>query len=196
MKKFITGLGITLLSVSILAGCVNTEKTMDVEETVDLVETVANVEVLEYVAKPGTFAYDSQNYIYHGDFDALGYVTTQTMDEGFCTENCKTYTYASFNILETPNASIEKYTEENTGNSFIGNMSIGIGCVAEEIIWRMAGSDESGTQKYTDSMESSKKLLNSTEKEPVTVNLKRDIFTGGGGAPDCYSHFSKIEVMN
>jgi len=213
MKKLITGLGIILLSISALAGCIATEEVVETEEvdteeiTEEAVETeeiaeeinteeVSSEEVATYVAKPGTFAYDSEKYIYHGDFDALGYVTTQTMSEGFCTENCKTYTYAFFNILETPNESVAKYTEENTGNAFVGNMSIGIGCVTDEIVWRMSGSDELGIEKQTNSLASSEKLLNSTEKEPITVNLKREIFTAGAGAPDCYAHFSKVEVVN
>ena len=149
----------------------------------------------EYYGEPGTFTYDEANYTYHGEFDALGYVTTEFVNEAFCTEDCKTFKRAFFNILETQNKPIKDYIAESEGNSFIGDMSITIGCFTDnDLLWRLNHSDELGMQKYQNSASSSETLLNSSPTNIVKVNLERYLFTGGGGAPDCYSHFAEVKV--
>ena len=148
------------------------------------------------ISEQGTFAYDEANYTYHGEFEALGYVVTKEIEEGFCAENCKTFNYAFFNILETKNQPIADYIAESAGNSFVGDMSVAIGCFTDNnLLWRMNHSDELGMQKYQNSDSSSETLLNSSPTNLIKVKLERALFTGGSGAPDCYSHFGKVNII-
>jgi hypothetical protein len=163
------------------------------EKAIEVIESMTFSKEEKLALNKGTFAYDESLYAYHGDFDATGYITTMEMDESFCTENCQTFNYAFFNILEVTNELVETYVDEKAGNAFVGDMSIGIGCVADTgLLWRKNHSDEFGMQTKTHSVASSEKLLNATAENPVTINIKREPSTAGAGAPECYSHFTEV----
>lgn len=145
---------------------------------------------------PDEFSYDEENDAYYGTLTATGYLVTNEVNEPFCEEDCATYTYASFVITETNNESLKQYIDEQLGNSFVGESSIGIGCVDEnEMIWRENDSDEFGMQEYRSSESTSAALLASSEENPVTITAERYLYTSGRGAPACYSHFANVEVV-
>ncbi|MEK9159474.1 MAG: hypothetical protein AAB383_01965 [Patescibacteria group bacterium] len=141
------------------------------------------------------FHYDEDNYAYYGKLVVNGYLTFEERPEAFCEENCPIYTYTFFNVLNTDNEFLDDYIEEQRGNSFVGETSIGLGCIEEDILWRMNDSNEFGMQKYTNSLEESETILNSSSENPITVELERYLYTGGRGAPDCYSHFAQVKVV-
>lgn len=138
------------------------------------------------------FKYDEKVRSYYGKLIVNGYAAISEMPEGFCVDDCLVYDYVFFNVLSTDNKFLDNYIEEQQGNSFVGDISIGLGCVENDILWRMNDSDEFGMQKYTDSPATSEAILNSSKENPITVELERYLYTGGKGAPDCYSHFAKV----
>lgn len=143
----------------------------------------------------GNFKYDEELYAYYGKALLRGYVSLSERPQAFCQEDCPVFTYASFNILETENEFIDDYISGQKGNSFVGEMEIGLGCTDDNILWRMNDSNEFGMKKYTNSPETSEAILNATKENPITVNLERYLYTGGRGAPDCYSHFAQVSLV-
>jgi hypothetical protein len=141
------------------------------------------------------FKYDEENYDYYGKLIVNGYATLQERPEAFCEENCPVYTYVFFNILDTENKFLDAYIKGQKGNSFVGETSIGLGCVADNILWRMNDSNEFGMQKYTNSLKTSEVVLNSSTEKPITIELERYLYSGGRGAPDCYSHFAQVKIV-
>jgi hypothetical protein len=141
------------------------------------------------------FKYDADNSDYYGNLIANGYLTLKERPEAFCVENCPMYTYAFFNVLNTDNEFFDDYIEGQKGNSFVGDMSIGLGCVENAILWRWNDSDEFGMKKYTNSTETSEAILNSSAENPIKIELERYLFTKGSGAPDCYSHFAQVNIV-
>ena len=57
------------------------------EETTPTEDTPTEPEEEVHTLTPGTFEYDEENYTYWGDFEVKGYMTTELVDESFCTEN-------------------------------------------------------------------------------------------------------------
>ena len=143
----------------------------------------------------GDFKYDSELGAYYGNVVVNGYVTLSERPEAFCEENCPIYTYVFFNILDTDNQFIDDYITGQKGNSFVGEMSIGLGCVDNNILWRWNDSNEFGMQKYTNSSKTSQAVLNSNKESPISINLERYLYTSGRGAPDCYSHFANVSLI-
>jgi hypothetical protein len=141
------------------------------------------------------FKYDEAVIGYYGDLVVKGYSTVVETLEPFCQENCAKYNSVLFNITETKNESIEDYIGGQIGNSFVSETGIGIGCVENEIISRWNDSDEFGMKEYMSSTEISERILESTKEKPVTIQLTRFPYTGGRGAPACYSHFAEINRL-
>lgn len=138
---------------------------------------------------------------YYGTVSALpGYATIVEKQEAFCTENCKTYQYVYFNILEQDNivpddvATLYQYIKENAGNSFLTENGIGLGCVDNGVIHYQNDSEKGQVSKELGTVTSSV-ILNSTVENPVEITLRKDAFEPGKGeAPDCYSHFSWVTL--
>jgi len=139
------------------------------------------------------FKYDETLSAYYGDIVVKGYTNVVEAKEPFCEENCATYDYVLFNITDTNNDFIDEYIGGQKGNSFVGDMSIGLGCVKDGIVWRWNDSDKFGIKEYASSKAISERILKSTEEKPVTIQLTRYLYTGGRGAPACYSHFAEIQ---
>ena len=138
-----------------------------------------------------TFKADEKGNFY-GTLVVTGYPTIKIEPEPFCEANCKKYSYVFFQVLSTDINALPEFLGANEGNSFVGKGQIGIGCVQDKIISYSNDSDKFGMKKYTVSQELSKKILDSTKEAPVTIELERLLFTGGSGAPACYSHFTYI----
>jgi len=140
------------------------------------------------------FKFDEENYVYYGKVIVNGYISLQETQEAFCEENCLTYTYVLFNVLNTDSEILDDYIGGQKGNAFVGDMSIGLGCAEDNILWRMNDSDEFGMKKYVSSAETSNAILNSSAENPVAVELERYLYTSGSGAPSCYSHFAQVDI--
>ncbi len=124
-----------------------------------------------------------------------GYATVTEQPEGFCTENCLMFRYVSFNFTENNSQELKEFMGLSEGNTFISQQKIGLGCLAEGRIWRWNDSDKFGMKQYTLDNPSSTKLLTSSPENPVTIEITKDSLSAGRGAPDCYSHFTGIELI-
>lgn len=139
----------------------------------------------------GTFG-DSGEY---GTLQAEGYPTIVKRNEGFCEENCKLYDYVFFNITRTENANIFNYLKSNSGNAFVQDKAIGMGCVTDGKISYSNNSDSKGRVEYSISKEDTSAILAATNEKPIVLELERLQLSGGGGAPTCYSHFTTFKVI-
>lgn len=164
-------------------------------ENNNTIEEISKIETIE-IPIEDTFKYDAKNQGYYGKLVVNGYATQQETPEAFCEENCPIFTYVFFNVLSTNNKFFDDYISEQTGNSFVGERSIGLGCFENNTLWRWNHSDQFGMKKYTNTMQISTEILNSSKTNPVTLELERYLFTGGSGAPDCYSHFAVVKILN
>lgn len=147
----------------------------------------------------GTFSYSENNYDYSGTIYVRGYADVQKTPEAFCDpaiEQCKTYDYVFFHILEkgqTPG--FEKFVQDYQGNSFIGANSIGLGCVTNGKITYSNDNDEKPVVDGSFSTDLSGKILNSSTDQPIALVFTKKILGGGMGAPSCYSHFATVEEL-
>lgn len=159
---------------------------------------VSNLEVLTEGLPPAaadTFK-ETQEYGFYGTLTLNGYVEVQrrVCNPGdMCGE---TVDYVYFVFPQTDNEAIKKFAGSMDGNSFVAGSRVGIGCQRSaqnkviyendaDIGWKVGeiiGSD------YT-------KLMASTSANPVELKMTREVYTGGRGAPDCYSHFRNFDVL-
>ncbi|OGH68767.1 MAG: hypothetical protein A2754_00155 [Candidatus Magasanikbacteria bacterium RIFCSPHIGHO2_01_FULL_47_8] len=121
-----------------------------------------------------------------------GYPIITEVPEAWCEENCKTYSYVLFKIVKANNNALFAFLGVNEGNSFVGKESVGLGCTENNVITYFNHSDQFGMQEYRLSLELSKKILEANQEKPITIQLERLLFTGGSGAPTCYSHFTRV----
>ncbi len=203
MKK---SLFLLIIPFTLLAACVPSEP---VDDTPDMdassssalsseamsSESSVSSEADETASLPeGVWQYTSVGDA-NGEVYARGYVTTETVDEPFCETDCEQFTYAYFHVQETPNLSFENYLSENTGNSFVGEKVIGLGCVNDENRLSFTNnSDANGWQDVTLSAETTAEILNSSEDNPVALHLTSYTLSDGSGAPACYSHLAEVEL--
>lgn len=146
----------------------------------------------------GDFIKDQQGS-FHGKIYLTGYATFEERTEGFCDpdfQDCATFEYVMFNYFATDNDAFNEYMELNTGNSFVGEGSIAIGCKEGDSIRYWNDSDQTGMVENTLSADLSDAILNSSERSPIVLELERYKYIGGRGAPDCYSHISRIAEWN
>lgn len=133
-----------------------------------------------------------------GSITLTGYATVREQSESFCESNCKTFKYVFFNITDGATADLRKFLGNNEGNSYAGNGMIGIGCVSDD--GKTIESEVADPQTYTVSREinaeDSSVILKSNARNLVTITLNRDYAPPGGGAPDCYSHFEYVTVVD
>lgn len=165
----------------------NKQATNNTQETVMPAHDVAKPRVL---AK-GTFG-DAGEY---GSFEAEGYTSISKLDEAFCEENCKKYDYVFFTITRTENTNIFKYINSISGNSFVQDKSIGMGCVVDGQIKYTNSSDANGMKEYAVSKDDTSAILASAANKIVVLGFERLQFSSGGGAPTCYSHFTTIKLV-
>ena len=161
-------------------------------------ETPAPVPSAERVMKPtGNFHFEEKISDYVGTLYLQGSVEIVEMSEGFCEENCKKFKYAYLNYdsgFDAGNKDLQKFMGLNDGNSFAGGNSIGLGCVEDGSIRRKAF--ENGEMKeFTIAGTEAGTILGSSESKPVVLKLNRPAAVPGMGAPDCYTHFSGIELV-
>lgn len=127
-----------------------------------------------------------------GSVDVLGYITIEKI-ENF--DNEETFNYVFFNIVDTKSNDFKTFLEGLSGNTFGGKDKIGLGCINNGKIYYFNSSDGKELESYEIGETSSKKILDSTEENPIKLRLTRLEYNGGTSAPICYSHITNVEVI-
>lgn len=127
-----------------------------------------------------------------GSVDVLGYISIEKI-ENFETDETNDYVF--FNIVDTKSNDFKTFLEGLSGNTFGGNNKIGLGCTDNEKIYYFNSSDGKELESYEIGETSSKKILDSTEGNPIKLRLTRLEYNGGTSAPICYSHITNVEVI-
>lgn len=128
-----------------------------------------------------------------GSVDVLGYITIEKM-ESFETDETNDYVF--FNIVDTKSNDFLNYLDGLSGNTFGGKDKIGLGCINNGKIYYFNSSDGKELENYEIGETSSKKILDSTEENPIKLRLTRLEYNGGTSAPICYSHITNVEVIS
>lgn len=127
-----------------------------------------------------------------GSVDVLGYITIEKI-ENFETDETNDYVF--FNVVDTKSNDFKTFLEGLSGNTFGGKDKIGLGCINNGKIYYFNSSDGKELENYEIGETSSKKILDSTEGNPIKLRLTRLEYNGGTSAPICYSHITNVEVI-
>ena len=145
---------------------------------------------VDELGKNDTFSMKTES----GVVEVIGYTIIEKISDFDSEEE---YDYVFFNILETKSNDFNKYLKSISGNSFVRNNAIGLGCRLDNLIKYYNSSDKLGDLKYFElSKNDSKKILSSTKSNPVRLRLERLVYTSGSWAPACYSHITNIDVVD
>ena len=123
-----------------------------------------------------------------GSVDVLGYITIEKI-ENF--DNEETFDYVFFNVVDTKSNDFKTFLEGLSG----GKDKIGLGCINNGKIYYFNSSDGKELENYEIGETSSKKILDSTEGNPIKLRLTRLEYNGGNSAPICCSHITNVEVI-
>lgn len=146
---------------------------------------------------PKDFVYEAGNG-YYGTVELTGYVVISEIEEAWCfVEDCEIFDYAQFEILEASDYTIYAMvgSASDGKSSFLGENSVGLGCITDGLIEYANHSDKFDYQEFVLTAEDSEAILSATENEPVTIILEKYPATLGKGAPTCYSHFTSIDLL-
>jgi hypothetical protein len=142
-----------------------------------------------------SFKYDEKTGIYYWKIVLSWYISIIEREKWFCEENCPKFSYVFFNINNNNSKDFNNFLIEYKWNSFVNDSSISLWCVENDVITRINSSDKFWEKKYTTSLEESKIILNSTNKNLIKIEVEKLPLLGGWSAPDCYSHFAWIKVF-
>lgn len=151
-------------------------------------ENKQNLNVKDNFGKNDTFSYDNG----YGTVDVLGYVTIENIE---LYDEDEKINYVYFNIIDTKSNDFLQYIDSLNGNSFVSNKAIGLGCTDYKKIFYLNSSDEKEFENYELDENVSNKILASSIDNPIKLRLTRFKYSGGSGAPNCYSHISTIELL-
>ncbi len=144
---------------------------------------------------PGDFRVEDG--IPQGTAYVRGYATIEEVEEFFCEEDCATFDYVFFHVLETGSEEFSSYIETHIDNSFVGRRVVGLGCREGNAIRYANHSDARGMRSGLNvDADVAAAILSSTERDPVTLALTKLPLSGGTEAPNCYSHFTEIEAAH
>lgn len=141
----------------------------------------------------GSFGAEGEG-AFSGDLTVRGYADTVTVDEPFCTENCRKFTYVFFEIDETGNEGLLDFLPVNEGNAYVRPSAIGLGCVEDDVIHYSNQSDRNQMAEFRLDPTLSQAILESSAANPVTLHLTKLPLSGGTEAPACYAHFTTVEL--
>lgn len=143
--------------------------------------------------EPVPEGYDA--YSFTGKATVRGYVRTQKVPSGdVISDNPTTYDMVFFNVTESDNNKFLAFLSAFDENTYVGEKTFSMGCVKEGKLTHYNDSDETGMKEYVINEGDTNLIMSSTLDKPVTLEIERLKFTGGSGAPDCYSHISTIVV--
>lgn len=184
------------LLLVVFGGYIIYDKLLNAEkETITKEEDPITEERDPITLEKGTFKNDANGG--SGTVQVEGYVTTiEKNEDPYCQENCTDkINYVFFNILRTENTEFQDYINGHEGNSFVSGNAIGLGCIKNEILSYVNDSDLNGMKGYELLKDDTSKIMNSTKEKPVILELERLKFSSGSYAPSCYSHITKITVI-
>lgn len=160
-----------------------------------------------------TFKFNTPKFDYSkpfqkGEFDYFGVVTLtgylsvrdlecqSAEDESVCGESM-TYKYASFNFTNTDNELIKTYLNEISGNWYVREKSIGLGCYDQnKSSIESLNYDDNGSVKNIVTGQELETLLSSSESKQIKLQVTKSYLSLGGGAPNCYSLFREFKVVD
>jgi hypothetical protein len=122
---------------------------------------------------------------------AKGYVVLRDREQAFCEDHCQTYSYAFFVFQE--NKELQRFTQKNTGNAFVKNSAIGMGCITKDGL-AYTNNAVIGNKSETLSIDFTNALLQSNKDNLVELSFKKEIAGPGQGANNCYSHFRDFSL--
>lgn len=131
---------------------------------------------------------------FSGDIYVRGYAQTVTVDEPFCIENCREFSYVFFHVNAAGSASLSDFLPQNDGNAYTGRSSVGLGCIENGVIRYSNHSDQYQMQEHVLSADVSEAIMNSSTQNQIVLHLTKLPLAGGTEAPACYSHFTRIEL--
>lgn len=132
-----------------------------------------------------------------GVVEVIGYPEVKEVESGYVydfdddVEKCN---YVYFHIKETKSEEFKKFIKSLSGNSFVLDDAIGLGCIIDGKIKYDNSSDEFGYKEYELSIKNSNKILNATESNPIKLKLEMLPNSTGSEVDMCYSHITTIEV--
>ena len=162
----------------------NNETGKEVQDVVDKDEPEEVVQ--DELGKDDTFTASTNS----GIVEVIGYPVRKEKTD----MNGTKYDYVYFYIVETKNTDFQKYIASMTGNSYVSDNSIGLGCVNNGKLEYYNSSNQYGMKKYELSEVDTNKILNATSEKPVRLKLERLLYTSGTDAPMCYSHITNVNV--
>lgn len=141
----------------------------------------------------GTFS-RTESGGFEGDLIVRGFAHKEKIQEPFCTDNCRNFTYVYFRVLETGNASLPEFLTQYKDNAYTLPNAIGIGCLEGDVIRSINDSDDRHMREVTIPASVTKTILDSDDDAPVMLHLSKKPLSGGSEAPVCYSHFSNFSI--
>jgi hypothetical protein len=160
------------------------------------VEETSNLELVD-------FKFDETGNRYFGKLIVEGYASVEQINDSLCTASCEANKLIFENSEEATCEEqcpfIEDYVSfvvTNTENEAVSHFSdsLGLGCQRENNIYFQDLSDEFNTPDYFN-QEVAQKILNSNAENPIKIQLEKYISTDGIGLPVCYSHFSRVSIV-
>lgn len=152
-----------------------------------------------------TIVEDVNDFTYNGEIGygtatVVGYVSVEKASSSDVVgpgEDENKYDLFYFNITDSKNEQFLNYLKDHNGNAYVSENKFAIGCLDDnDNIVYYNDSDENGMTKYEVTTPSSTKIVNSTKDNPVKLEIEIFKFTGGSGAPKCYSFISSIKVKD
>lgn len=202
--------GLFILPLFFLAGCgqtstdfiANVDWPLSDEDSGGLNQDLDAVESTIEALPEETFMYDTDNG-YYGSIVLKGYLSIQTEACAFEEETDCKVDLARFHFERPDNEAFRQFVADNEGNSFIGSGFVSLGCYdsasAQLTYFNAADSDgEAPGISFEGAIdgEDFEALMASRDQTTVTLFMERPIYTGGKGAPDCYSHFRNFKVFS
>ncbi|HLG25306.1 MAG TPA: hypothetical protein VI588_00735 [Candidatus Gracilibacteria bacterium] len=146
----------------------------------------------------GDYHYDASVSDYVGSLYLEGMARIEQIEEGFCEENCQKFDYVFFEFnsdYDAVNKDFQEYLNQQ-GNNFTSSKGISIGCLEEHGIRRVTYKKTEGLDvESTISQTETETIVNSSEEAPVLVKLTITDPSPDTEAPDCFSHFNRIELV-